>query len=34
MFDELIRQNFIPICLKYYQLMFSETLPAAGRLVI
>jgi hypothetical protein len=34
MFDELIRQNFIRIYLNYYQLMFGETLPAAGMLVI
>jgi len=26
MFDELIKQNFIRIYLKYYQLMFGEIL--------
>jgi len=33
MSDELIKQNFILIYLKYYQLMFGEILPAAGRFV-
>jgi len=32
MSNELVKQNFVRVYLDYYQLIFGETLPAAGSL--